>query len=117
MIEWPPEELAISTVERLIESTRPGFPGCCVGADDEPELEEPLVANLQEQVGAEVIMLKTLRTGLQPRRSKSLATLCSPAIAACSLRDALMLTGNLTDHDASRRQAAPRCGSPSPMPS
>jgi hypothetical protein len=74
------------------------------------------VANLQEQVGTEVV-LKTLRAGLQPRRSKSLATLCSPAIAACSLRDTLMLTGNLTDHDASRRQAAPRCGSPSPMPS
>jgi hypothetical protein len=35
-----PEELATSTVERLIESTRPG---CCVGADDEPEVEEPLV--------------------------------------------------------------------------
>ena len=44
-----PEELAISTVERPHgQHTR-----CRVGADDEPELEEPLVANLQEEVGAE----------------------------------------------------------------
>jgi hypothetical protein len=84
----------------------PRFPGCFVGADDEPELEEPLVANLQEQASAEVV-LKTLGTGLHPRRSKSLATFCSPAIPACSFR-ALMLTGTLTDDDASRRQTAPR---------
>lgn len=64
-IESPPEELANSTVERLVESTRPGFPGCCVGADDEPELEEPLVANLQEEVGAEVV-LKTANWPSRP---------------------------------------------------
>jgi hypothetical protein len=74
------------------------------------------VASLQEQAGADVV-LKTLGTGLHPRRSKSLATFCSPVIAACSFRDALMLTGNVTDDDASRRQTAPCCGSPSPMPS
>jgi hypothetical protein len=44
IIERSPEEVAISTVERLMQSTRPDWPGCCVGGDDGPELEEPLVA-------------------------------------------------------------------------
>jgi hypothetical protein len=35
------------------------------------------VASLQEQAGADVV-LKTLGTGLHPRRSKSLATLLFP---------------------------------------
>jgi hypothetical protein len=47
------EEFAVATVGRLIESTRPGLAGCCVGADDEPELVGLLVANLQEQIRAE----------------------------------------------------------------
>jgi hypothetical protein len=59
-----------------IERTRPA---CCVGADGEPELEEPLVVNREEQVGAELV--PKLETGLQPRRSKSLASLCSPVMA------------------------------------
>jgi hypothetical protein len=64
------------------------------------------VASLQEQAGADVV-LKTLGTGLHPRRSKSLATFCSPVIAACSFRDALMLTGNVTDDDASMAADSP----------
>jgi len=48
---------------RASKALAPAFPAAAyVGADDEPELEEPLVANLQQEAGAEVV-LKTLRTG------------------------------------------------------
>lgn len=73
--EPPPEELAISTVER----PRKHSPACCVGADGDPSFEEPLAVNRQEQVGAELV--PKLRTGLQPKRSKLLTGSYSPAIA------------------------------------
>ena len=65
--EPPPEDLAISTVGT---AHRKHSPACCVGADGDPSFEEPLAVNRHEQVGAEPA--PTLRTGLQPKRSKSL---------------------------------------------
>jgi hypothetical protein len=68
------------------------FPAAAyVGADDEPELEEPLVANLQEEVGAEVVLKRSelVPAARDPRWAAALGARYhesgTPARAAASL--------------------------------